>query len=353
MFILLSGAFGNIGQNVINFLVELGYNVRCFDIKTKQNEKICKDYLKVSWIQRKLEPFWGDITNVDNVNDAVKNVDVIIHLAAIIPPLSEKKPDLAKAVNVEGTRNLVEAAKKLDPLPKFIFTSSVSIYGPRMSDPPPRKITDPYNPTDNYTHHKVECEKIIKESGLPWTILRVAAVSVTDVMGSIDPIMFEIPLDQRIEFVHAKDVARAIVNSITANVVGKILHVGGGNACQMLQRDFMKKMLGAAGVGMLPENAFIKPQKDSEWFYTDFMDTEEAQKLLHYQVLTFDDYIEELKKIVGPGRYFAKMFSPSIKMALSFKSQYYKDHVKDRFKFWSKTESEFEEIEEFEDTETD
>ncbi|MHA1301370.1 MAG: NAD-dependent epimerase/dehydratase family protein [Candidatus Helarchaeota archaeon] len=338
--ILVTGAFGNIGQHVINFLIELGYNIRCFDIKNKNNEQICRDYLNVSWIERRLEPFWGDIRNIDDVNKAVMDIDAIIHLAAVIPPLSEKNPDLAKAVNIDGTRNLIDAAKKLKPLPKFIFTSSVSIYGPRMTDPPPRKITDSYNPTDNYSNHKVECEKIIKESGLLWTILRVAAVSVPDIMGRFDPIMFEIPLDQRIEFVHAKDVARACVNSISVNAVRKILHIGGGKDCQMLQREFLKKILKAVGVGMLPESAFIKPKDESGWFYTDYLDTEEAQELLHYQVLTFEDYLDEIKKVLGAGRFFAQMFSPSIKMALSFKSQYYKNHVKGKFKFWEKTKSE-------------
>lgn len=179
----------------------------------------------------------------------------------------------------------------------------------------------------------------------------MAAVSIPDIMGSMDPIMFEIPLDQRIEFVHAKDVARACVNSITANAENKILHVGGGKDCQMLQRDFMKKIMRAAGVGMLPESAFIKPQEEKDWFYTDFLDTEEAQNLLHYQVLTFEDYLDEIKKTLGPTKYLAQVFSPSIKLALSFKSQYYKDHVKDRFKFWEKAEAELEEFEDQEELE--
>ena len=107
----------------------------------------------------------------------------------------------------------------------------------------------------------------------------------------------------------------------------------------MLQRDFFKKILNAAGIGMLPDNAFIKPEKNSDWFYTDYLDTEEAQRLLHYQVINFDEYCEEMKGIIGgAGRFFAQMFSPSIRMALSFKSQYYKDHVKDKFKFWSKND---------------
>lgn len=139
MKVLLTGAFGNIGQHTLNFLVELGYEVRVFDIKTKDNIKTSKAYLDVPWIERRLEVRWGDIRNVDDISNAVEGVSAIIHLAAIIPPASEKNPELARAVNVEGTHNLVNAAKNLDPLPKLIFTSSVSVYGPRPNSPPREK----------------------------------------------------------------------------------------------------------------------------------------------------------------------------------------------------------------------
>ena len=199
--------------------------------------------------------------------------------------------------------------------------------------PPPRKITDPYNPSDNYSSHKVECEKSVKASGLPWVILRVAAVSIVDLLGAMDPILYEVPIGQRIEFVHSKDVARACVNAVNADAIGKILHVGGGKECQMLQRDFVKGMIGAVGIGMLPESAFRTAKEESDWFYTDFLDTEEAQKLLHYQVLNFEDYRQELRAIIGGvGRFFAKILSPLIKMVLTFKSKYYKEARKNRKK---------------------
>lgn len=341
MRVLLTGAFGNVGKNVLNLLLELGHTIRCFDVKNKKNEKTLASYVKEVWISRKLEVFWGDIRNREDIISSFNGIDAVIHLAAIIPPLSEKDLGLAKSVNVEGTRNIIEGIKMADTKPRFVFTSSISVYGPTMSLPPPRKVTDPLNPPDNYSAHKVECEKMLKESGLSWVILRVAAVSISDLFGSIDPIMYEVPLDQRIEFVHSKDVARACVNALTADVVGKVLHVGGGKESQMLQREFLKGIMGVAGVGMLPESAFKTPKEDSDWFYTDYLDTEEAQRLLHYQVLDFEDYCQELRAIIGgAGRFLAQVFSPPIRMALSFKSKYFKKHVKDKLRFRSKEEKE-------------
>ena len=326
MRVLLTGAFGNIGREVIPLLLLRGYEVRCFDIKTKTNQKIYRSFLKDPTVSGKMEMVWGDIRELSQFFEAVKGVDAIIHLSAIIPPLSEKEPAFAYAINVGGTQNLMEAAKGLAPNPRFIFSSSVSIYGPRMTDPPPRRATDSANPTDNYTRHKVQCEKMLKESTLPWVTLRVAVVQITSIMGRWDPIIFKIPLDQRTELVSAKDVARACVNALTADAVGKVLLIGGGKSNQMLQRDFMKGVMEAAGIGMLPESAFINPNKNSEsdWFYTDYYDTQEAQEVLQFQADTFDDYIKELKGIFGPLRILIQLFSPVIRRFLLLKSPYYK-----------------------------
>jgi nucleoside-diphosphate-sugar epimerase len=326
MRILLTGSFGNIGKNVLKLLLKVGHEVRCFDIETEKNRRTHQDLSRNLRNARRIEAFWGDIRNPVDIEEAVRDVQGIVHLAAVIPPLSEREPETARAINVEGTRHLIQAAEVVDPQPKLVFTSSVSVYGPRMTDPPPRRIDEPVNPTDHYSSHKVECEKMLEASGLPWTILRVAAVSVSDMNGSMDPILFEIPLDQRIEFVHSRDVARACVNSLSADAVGKILHIGGGNGSQMLQRVFLTRILETTGIGMLPESAFLVPEEDSDWFYTDYMDTEEAQALLHFQAYTFEDYLDELDKKLGGKKVLARLLGPAIRLYFSTQSEYFRTH---------------------------
>ena len=171
---------------------------------------------------------------------------------------------------------------------------------------------------------------MLRESGLPWTLLRVAAVSASKMNGSIDPILFEIPLDQRIEFVHSRDVARACVNSLSEDAVHRVLHVGGGDGSKMLQRDFLSRILKATGFGMFPESAFIVPEKDSDWFYTDYMDTEEAQALLHYQVYTFDDYLDELTERLGARKAAARLLGPVLRIYFSAQSPYFRAHWRRR-----------------------
>lgn len=321
MKVLITGAFGSIGESTLKAVLMKEYEVRVFDIKNPKNEQKQQKMIKIG----NFETIWGDITVPDDIEKAVSGQDVIIHLAAIIPPSSEKNPELARKVNVEGTKNLIKAAKKQEKASKLIFASSVSIFGPRMNVPPPREVDEPVVATDNYTSHKIECEKIIKESGLPFTVLRLTAVPPLELDTGMDiDILFKMPLDQRIEFVHVLDVGTAFCSAITADTIGKTLLIGGGKDCQLYQREFIKKLLESMGIGMFDESAFLIPEKDEDWFYTDWLDTEESQKLLNYQHHNFDDYLNEFKKKIGFKAHIIRFLRPIIRWNLLKKSPYYK-----------------------------
>jgi nucleoside-diphosphate-sugar epimerase len=188
----------------------------------------------------------------------------------------------------------------------------------------PRCVDEPLQPTDNYSHHKIEMEKLVKESGLPWLILRLAAVGSLKFPLTIDPIIYEVPLDQRIEIIYIKDAATALANAVTTDIINKTLHIGGGKSCQIYQRRYAEKMFEVMGVPMPPDSAFKVPKKNSDWFYTDWLDTEESQRMLHYQNKNFEDYIEKLRKKYSKRRAFAHLVGPLIKHILLGKSPYFK-----------------------------
>jgi UDP-glucose 4-epimerase len=319
MFVLLTGAFGNIGESTLRALLAQNCRVRCFDLQTKRTEEMATQLKRYG----EFETLWGDIRDSSVLKNAVKDIECIIHLAALIPPPSEVNPAFTKEINIGGTINLIKAAEAQPMKPKFILASSISIFGPTMHLPPPRKATDPLNPTDTYTTTKVECEKALRASTLPWTILRFTAVPPLRIEGEVDKMLFEIPLDQRVEFVHTRDVGIACANAVSADTTKKILLIGGGKSNQMLQRDFIGKMLEAMGVGMLPESAFRVAKKPDEWYYTDWLDTEESQRLLHYQSRTYEQYVEELKKAIGFKRHLARLFRGSAQKRILNESPYY------------------------------
>jgi hypothetical protein len=74
----------------------------------------------------------------------------------------------------------------------------------------------------------------------------------------------------------------------------------------------------------LPREAFIVPEKDDEWYYTDWMDTEESQRLLNFQKHTYEDFLDDMKKAIGFKRYFMKLIGPLVRRQLLKQSLYYK-----------------------------
>ena len=328
MKVLLTGAFGNVGQRTLSLLLERGYTVRCFDVKNPRNSAI-ESRMKQNG---KFEIVWGDIRDKKTVESIVEGIDWIIHLAAIIPPLAYERPELAYAVNVEGSTNLLHAAESMVVPPKFIYASSIAVHGNRMKFTPPTRVDDPLDPLeyDNYAQHKVEMEKRLKTSSLQWVILRFAAITPFEMSWKIPDIMYEIPLDQRIETVDTRDVALACVNAMDSTTIGKTLFIGGGEGNKLLQGEFVSKMLDAFGIGMLPEEIFKPVQTVDDYYHCDWMNTTEAQELLKFQRYTFDDFIKVYKKKIGFRRFIIRMFRPLARSILIKKSPYYQKKRKRR-----------------------
>ncbi len=339
MRVLLTGAFGNVGQSTLEVLLRKKYFVRCFDLKNPRNLKIEKKMKKLG----EFETIWGDIRDSSISDDLVKNIDVIIHLAAIIPPLAYEQPELAYAVNVGGATNILRAAEGLKTPPKLIYASSIAVHGNRMEFEPPTQISDPLIPLDydNYAQHKMEMEEKITKSNISWTILRFAAITPFEMGWNVPDIMYEIPLKQRIEVADTRDVGLACANAVEVDTAGKILFIGGGIGNQLYQLDYVSKMLEALGIGMLPEEAFKPAKSVEDYYHCDWMNTDEAQKLLKFQRYSFEDFIRVFKKKIGFKRFLVKLFKPTVRGILLSKSPYYKKQKKKHSHYDSKGKPSF------------
>jgi nucleoside-diphosphate-sugar epimerase len=317
MRVLVTGAFGNIGQSVLEALLDQGHTVRCFDLERRSNVGAAGSF------QEQVEVMWGDLRRPGDVLKAVRDQEVVIHLAFIIPKLSvtgfesEDHPDWAREINVGGTRNLIEAMEAQPRKPKLLFASSYHIYGRTHDQPPPRTISDPVQPIEHYAHHKVEVEEMVRSSALEWAILRLAAA--LPIAMKLDPGMFDIPLENRMEYVHTRDVGLAFANAVcNPGVWGRTLLIGGGPQCQYTYREISKMVLEGMGVGMLPERAF-----GSTPFPTDWLDTVESQRLLRYQRHSLNDYVQEMRARLGFRRHLLRMFRPLVRYVLLQRSAYY------------------------------
>jgi len=290
MRVMVTGAFGNVGWSALTELLAQGHRVRAFDLRNRATQRAarrCDD---------RVEVLWGDIRNPRELAGAVAGVDAVAHLAFVIPPQSELRPEWAREINVGGTHNLLAAMRALPHPPRLVYTSSVSVTGPRgPEDVPPVTADHPTKVSDAYTAHKIETEEMVRESGLEWTILRLGAVLPPELPKRFHPMTFDMPEDQRLEVVHTRDVGLAVANAVGCDeALGRTLLIAGGKSCRIRASEMRAGFSDVMGMPAFPASAFSRQP-----FYTDFMDTEEAQRLLRFQRHSFDDYLDDLRPTVS------------------------------------------------------
>lgn len=291
--ILLTGASGTVGFETLKHLVKIPeYKITVFDVESPRSIKMLKPF------RDRVEIIYGDITDAESVESIAQNKDVAIHLAAIIPPLADNMPDLAYRINVQGTKNLIDALEKNSPRCFLLFSSSVSVYGDRIKNPK-IYVADELNPSqgDKYGETKVLCEKLIQQSNLPWSIFRLAAI-----MGNhkISKLMFHMPLDTPMEICTPEDTGRAFANAIDfQNQLEKqIFNLGGGEDCVISYRSFLDRMFDAFGLGKVnfPEKAFAEKN-----FHCGILaDGYELEKIISFRRQNLSDYFELVDQRVNP-----------------------------------------------------
>jgi nucleoside-diphosphate-sugar epimerase len=274
---------------------------------------------------RRVETLWGDIRDTALVAHAVQGVDAIVHLAFIIPPKSEENPSWAETINVGGTWNLLQAALATQAWPRIVFSSSIALYGRTQHLPPPRRVDEMLHPYEDYAYHKMTCEHMLHASGLPWVILRFGAVPPVE-LRELDPLMFEVRLEDRMEYLAPMDAGTAVAEAaMKPGLEGRTLLVAGGPSCQVTGRQFMERSLQALGIGMLPETAFSQTP-----YHCDFMDTEESERLLHYQQHSFEQTLALQRQALGWKRALVPIAAPFIRHRLLNLSPYYRSEERRR-----------------------
>jgi len=305
MRVLITGGAGRLGIEVCKTFLRNGLQVRVMDLDNQINRK------NVKALNGKVENCWGDVTRASCVREALEGVDVVVHMAGILPPLAYEQPELAAKVNVGGTRLIVDLIKEQGGHIPLVFTSSVAAFGPTPSALKPLCTEmDVSSPRGAYGETKLEAEKLIRESGIDFVILRLTATMYLSFGMSDLKRMFTIPLNNRIEYCHPHDTAMAILNAVKnfKGVKGNTLVISGGPKQRMLYRDMLHAILGVMGLPLPPDRKFTK-----EPYYLDWYDTRRSQELLEFQRRGFPDYLKdyarELAKRYGPGfipfmRYF-------------------------------------------------
>lgn len=174
--ILITGAAGFIGSHLVEYLLKEGEPVNRLRLVLLENEST--KFLP----KENLEILRGDIRNKTFVKKIMEGVETVYHLAAITSTTLDKNTyKIYKEVNVDGTSNLLEACS-LKKIQKFIFFSSVAVYGlpPWTGDIINWDETHLKTYSEVYGKSKLEAEEKVIDShrkwGIPYAIIRPANV---------------------------------------------------------------------------------------------------------------------------------------------------------------------------------
>lgn len=146
--VLVTGADGFIGSHLVERLLDEGCNIRAFVCYNSFNswgwlDSFPKDKLAA------IEIFSGDIRDPNGVRTAMKGIDIVFHLAALIAiPFSYHSPDSYIDTNIKGTLNIIQAARDLE-VERILVTSTSEVYGTALYVPidekHPRQAQSPYS----------------------------------------------------------------------------------------------------------------------------------------------------------------------------------------------------------------
>ncbi|MHA1927684.1 MAG: NAD-dependent epimerase/dehydratase family protein [Candidatus Thorarchaeota archaeon] len=312
--VLLTGASGSMGGEAFQELLRRSekYDIVLILRPSKKNKKAFKKYVptdslpvgKSGVIEHEgIKIVWGDLTNYDDVLEAVSGVGYVLHPAAFIAPGADHNPPLAEKINVGGTENIIEAIKAQETGAeriKFVYIGSVAEYGDRLAPIYWLRTGDPLKPSiyDFYAITKIRAERAVIESGIKhWAVIRQTYIAIPDAMSLMDPIMFHQPIDQHIELITSQDAGFGLIQTLEVPVDfwGRVYNMGGGPSCRVIFIQYMEQSMKMQG---LPD---YRKLMDRNWFCTRnfhcgwYSDSDELNKYLGHWRQTIDDHYQQVK----------------------------------------------------------
>ena len=211
MTILVTGTTGLVGARLLPRLVEAGLDCRAL----VRSGKVAP--AGASAVE-------GDLLDPASLVQAVTGVSAIIHLAAVF---RSPDTDLIWKSNLEGTRNLIAAAKAHAPEARFIMASTGHVYN--ADSPRPGREDDAADPKQAYPASKLAAENALRESGLTWSIQRFGFV-YGDKDGHLESLPQHVTNGrmhpaQKMSLIHHRDIANAMILALAGAMDGRIVNI--------------------------------------------------------------------------------------------------------------------------------
>jgi len=289
--VLVTGGAGYIGSVLVRLLLNKGYKVRVLD-----NLKFGGDSLVELLNNENFEFVKGDIRNKKDVELAIKDIDVVAHLAAIVgDPACAKEPKLAKETNLEGSKLVYNIANE-NKVKKFIFASTCSNYGKMKDSSDYVDETSELRPVSLYAETKVEFENFLlsrdKNNFTKPTCLRFSTV-----YGLSPRIRFDLTVNEFTKelvlgrelivfgeqfwrpYCHVVDLARSVISVIESDnrTDFNVYNVGDTS------ENYQKKMIIEEILKQLPNSKikYVKKDEDPRDYRVSF---EKIKKELNFKI---------------------------------------------------------------------
>ena len=288
MRVFVTGAAGFIGSHICEILLQDGTEVVGFDNFSSGNTRIAGVTMII-----------GDIRNFDDVLVAMRDCTHIVHLAALASvPASVANPSLSEAINLQGTLNVIEAAKQ-NSAKRIVFSSTAAIYGD-STDSPVTELTTA-NCQSPYAEDKLAAEVAVLHSGIEAISLRyfnvhgprqdpngayaaVIPAFIQKMMNHQSPTIFGNGEATR-DFVSVADVAALNLAALTTDnseALGEVFNVASGSTMPVLELfNTLRTMLGEkeAKINSLEPN--FAPPREGDILHSS-ASIEKARKLLGF-----------------------------------------------------------------------
>jgi dTDP-glucose 4,6-dehydratase len=292
--VLVTGAGGFIGSHLAELLAREGADVRAFVRYTSRG-----DY---GWLEQALpdaaeaiEVFRGDLANPEAVRSALRGREVVFHLGALIPiPYSYRHPREFVAANVEGTLNVLEAAREEEPR-RIVHTSTSEVYGTAQHIPIDEE--HPLHPQSPYAATKVGADQVAlsyqRSFGTPVVVTRpfntygprqsARAVIPTIVSQALSRDVVELGATSPTrDFLYVEDTATGIAACADADdAEGEVINLGTG--AEISIRDLAERIIELVGRDVtlaLDEERLRPPESEVERLVAD---TAKARRLLGWE----------------------------------------------------------------------
>lgn len=310
MKILVTGGAGYIGSVLTRQLLEKGYHVRVLDSLMYGGEPIIDmfNYSNFEFVK-------GDVRNQEDVEKAVEGMDCVAHLAAIVgDPACAKQPELARSINLDGSKLLYDAANKAG-VKRFVFASTCSNYG-KMDDPEAYvNEGSKLAPVSLYAETKVATEQYLlgqsKDNNCKPTCLRFSTVYGLSLRPRFDLTVNEFTKELALgrelvvfgeqfwrPYCHVYDLARSVVTVMEANeaqVAFDVFNVGDTS------ENYQKKMIVDECVKIMPDSKikYVTKNEDPRDYRVSF---EKIQSKLGFKLMfTVPDGIRQIKRTIDDG----------------------------------------------------